>query len=186
MRWNNHSTLDGMHAFMGASQSAWLRYDEDKLVQVYMNAKAKEKGTKLHQLASDCINMGQKLPASHKTLNMFVNDAIGYKMQSEQLLFYSDNCFGTADAISFRKDLLRVHDLKTGIGPVHMEQLLVYVALFCLEYKVKPGTIAMETRIYQNDDIQIFNPTVEDIVPIIDKIITFDKALNRMKMTEGI
>lgn len=37
--------------------------------------------------------------------------------------------------------MLRIHDLKTGISPVHMDQLLIYAALFCLEYKIKPGSI---------------------------------------------
>ena len=186
MRWNNHSILEGTHAFMSASQSSWLRYDEDKLIQVYMNKMAAQKGTELHEFASRAIKLGQKLPRSNKTLNMFVNDAIGYKMDSEILLHYSENCFGTADAISFRNNMLRVHDLKTGFGPTHMDQLLIYVALFCLEYKVKPGTITIETRIYQNDDVEIENPTADIIVPIIDRIVTFDKALKKIKMTEGI
>lgn len=186
MQWNNHSILEGTHAFMSASQNAWLRYDDDKLLQVYMNKMAAQKGTELHEFASMAIKLGQKLPRSNKTLNMFVNDAIGYKMDSEILLHYSENCFGTADAISFRNNMLRVHDLKTGFGPTHMDQLLIYVALFCLEYKVKPGTIVIETRIYQHDEIEIANPTADIIVPIIDKIVTFDKALKKLKLTEGI
>lgn len=105
-------------------------------------------------------------------------------MTPEQILFYSDNCFGTADAIAFRGDLLRIHDLKTGAIPAHMEQLEVYAALFCLEYKVKPADIRMELRLYQSDDILVANPTVEDIAPIMDKIITFDKIINKIKEQE--
>ena len=115
---------------------------------------------------------------------MYVNDAIGFKMKPEQVLYFSDNCFGTADAISFRNDFLRIHDLKTGLIPAHMEQLEIYAALFCLEYKIKPGNIEMELRLYQNNDILIANPTVEDIVPIMDKIISFDKVINKIKKTE--
>ena len=106
-------------------------------------------------------------------------------MSPEQVLYYSDNCFGTADAISFRNGLLRIHDLKTGITPAHMEQLYIYAALFCLEYKIKPSEIDMETRIYQTDDILVENPTAEIVLPIMDKIITFDKVINRIKEQEG-
>ena len=116
---------------------------------------------------------------------MFVNDAIGYQMTPEQPLFYSEHCFGTADAIAFKDGLLRIHDLKTGFTPAHMEQLLVYAALFCLEYRVKPSEIDMELRLYQCDDIDICEPTVDQIAPIIDKIITFDKLINKIRAEEG-
>ena len=99
-------------------------------------------------------------------------------MQTEVVLYYSERFYGTADAISFRDNFLRIHDLKTGKGPVHKEQLLVYVALFCLEYRFRPDQLAgIECRIYQNDDVDIFNPTAEDIVPIMDKIKQLDKVL---------
>lgn len=149
-----------------------------------MRRQAIFKGTALHELAAKLIELGQKLPKSKKTLNMYVNDAIGFKMKPEQVLYYSNNCFGTADAISFRNNILRIHDLKTGFTPAHMEQLLIYAALFCLEYKVKPSEIQFELRIYQNDEIAIMNPTAEDIVPIIDKIITFDKVIEKIKREE--
>ena len=124
---------------------------------------------------------------SQKTLNMYVNDAIGFKMTPEQPLFYSENCFGTADTIAFRDSLLRIHDLKTGVIPAHMEQLMIYAALFCLEYKIKPAEIEIEIelRLYQNNEILYHNPTVEEIVPIIDKIVTFDKIINKIKEQEG-
>ena len=179
-----HSNLEGSHAFLGASKYHWINYDEEKLIDTYQRHMATLKGTELHNFAAQCIKLGQKLPKSQKTLNMYVNDAIGYKMTPEQILYYSDYCFGTADAICFRNNFLRIHDLKTGEIPAHMEQLLIYAALFCLEYKYKPSEIQIELRIYQNDDILICNPTAEDIVPIMDKIITFDKALNRIRREE--
>lgn len=117
---------------------------------------------------------------------MYVNDAIGYKMIPEQVLYYSDNCFGTADSIIFRDHLLRIHDLKTGSTPAHMEQLMIYAALFCLEYKYKPADIGMELRIYQNNEITVYEPTVEDILPIMDTIITFDRIINKIKEREGV
>lgn len=177
MNFNKHSNLEGCHAFLGASKYHWINYSEEKLADSYNNYIATLRGTQLHEFAATCITLGQKLPRSSKTLNMYVNDAIGFKMIPEQILYYSDNCFGTADSIIFRDNFLRIHDLKTGVTPTHMEQLEIYAALFCLEYDVKPADIGMELRIYQSDDIMIFNPTVEDIVPIMDKIIIFDKII---------
>jgi len=184
MIFNKHSNLEGQHAFLGASKYHWVNYDEAKVAELYSKFLATQRGTVLHAFAADCISLGQKLPKSRKTLNMYVNDAIGFKMKPEQILYFSDNCFGTADAISFRNDFLRIHDLKTGLIPAHMEQLEIYAALFCLEYKIKPGNIEMELRLYQNNDILIANPTAEDIVPIMDKIISFDKVINKIKKTE--
>lgn len=184
MNFNKHSGLEGQHAFLGASKYHWINYDENKVADAYLKFLATQRGTVLHEFAANCITLGQKLPKSQKTLNMYVNDAIGYKMIPEQILFYSENCFGTADAISFRNDFLRIHDLKTGAIPAHMEQLEIYAALFCLEYHIKPSDISMELRIYQNNEILYHNPTVEDIAPIMDKIITFDKTINKLKETE--
>lgn len=184
MNFMKHFELEGKHAFLGASNYHWINYDSDKIINTYMRRQATLKGTALHELAAKLIELGQKLPKSKKTLNMYVNDAIGFKMKPEQVLYYSNNCFGTADAISFRNNILRIHDLKTGFTPAHMEQLLIYAALFCLEYKVKPSEIQFELRIYQNDEIAIMNPTAEDIVPIIDKIITFDKVIEKIKHEE--
>ena len=112
---------------------------------------------------------------------MFVNDAIGYGMNSEQVLYYSDNCFGTADAICFDGHKLRIHDLKTGDTPASIHQLEIYAALFCLEYKVRPGDILTELRIYQSDSIVVGEPNAEIIVPIMDKIVTYDKIINKIK-----
>jgi hypothetical protein len=185
MKWSKHSDLKEKHAFLGASKYHWINYSDDKLVEAYNRFTAAQHGTELHAFAAQCIKLGQKLPRSNKTLNMYVNDAIGYKMRPEQILYYSENCFGTADAITFRNGLLRIHDLKTGTAiPAHMEQLEVYAALFCLEYRVKPGDIDYELRIYQFDDVVVNNPTVEQIGPIVDKIVSFDKLINRIKMEE--
>ena len=184
MEFNKHKNLEGCHAFLGASKYHWVNYDASKVAASYRSYLATLKGTELHDFAARCIKLGQKLPKSKKTLNMYVNDAIGYRMTPEQVLYYSDNCFGTADSISFKDNLLRIHDLKTGATPAHMEQLEIYAALFCLEYKIKPADIDIELRIYQSDDIMIFNPTVEDIVPIMDKIITSDKIISKIKAEE--
>ena len=106
MNFNRHSNLEGQHAFLGASKFHWLNYSEEKLIESYSNALAKQRGTELHEFAAQCIRLGQKLPKSKKTLNMYVNDAIGYRMSPEVVLFYSEYCFGTADAISFKDNIL--------------------------------------------------------------------------------
>ena len=184
MNWNKHSDLIGSHAFLGASKYHWINYDDDKLVETYNNFMAAARGTELHEFAAQCIRLGQKLPKSPKTLNSYVNDAIGFKMVPEQILYYSENCFGTADAISFRNDILRIHDLKTGVIPAHMEQLMVYAALFCLEYKVKPGLIQIKLQIYQNDEVLYHDPEADEILPIMDKIIGFDKIIRHLRERE--
>lgn len=180
MNFRQHLNLEGLHAPFSPSQSSWLRYSDDKATEVYLNKKAAEMGTKLHKWAQDTINLAIKQPKSKKTIYSYVNDAIGFKMDTEVVLYYSDRFFGTADSISFRNNLLRIHDLKTGVRPVKMEQLMIYAALFCLEYKIKPGEIEIELRIYQNDEIIFHNPTAEVILPIMDKIIHLNKLLEKI------
>lgn len=181
MQFNRHKILEGLHAPFSPSQSSWLRYTDEKAIEVYSNRKAAEMGSRLHQWAKDTIDLKIKQPKSKRTLYAYVNDAIGYKLDTEVVLFYSERFFGTADAIGFRDGVLRIHDLKTGKTAVHMEQLEIYAALFCLEYKVKPSDIVIELRIYQNDTIIVHNPTAEDIVRVMDKIIHLDKLLEKME-----
>jgi hypothetical protein len=129
----------------------------------------------------DAIRLGVKLSKSNQALSTYVNDAIGYKMSCEQLLFYSENCFGTADTISFNRNKLRIHDLKTGIIVASEKQLEIYAALFCLEYAVDPLEIEIELRIYQRDEIRIYEPTPEQIYYIMDTIVEFDKHIESLK-----
>lgn len=184
MNFVRHSNLEGLHAPFSASQSHWLRYDDAKAMEIYSNKKAAELGSRLHAWAKETIDLGIKQPRSSKTLYAYVNDAIGFKMSTEVVLFYSERFFGTADAISFRDNMLRIHDLKTGRIPAKMEQLEIYAALFCLEYKIKPGDIQMELRIYQNDEVVCHCPTAEDILPIMDKIVHLNKLLEQMDYEE--
>lgn len=180
MNFNRHSKFEGQHAFLSASKYHWINYDADKIVEAWTRFQALKEGTELHALAKDLIKHGVKLPRSKKTLNMYVNDAIGYKMTPEQILFYSPVAFGTADAISFRDGMLRIHDLKTGSTPASVHQLEVYAALFCLEYDFKPSEIQMELRLYQSNEVLIHEPETDDILPIMDKIITFDKIISKL------
>nr|DAF00539.1 MAG TPA: Protein of unknown function (DUF2800) [Caudoviricetes sp.] len=185
VKFNNHSQLNGAHAFLSASKYHWLNYSPDKLIESFRTSQAAAKGTRLHELAAEHIRLKMRMPRNKVTFNNYVNDAIGFRMVPEQVLFYSVNCFGTADAISFDKGLLRIHDLKTGVHPAKVDQLMIYAALFCLEYDERPGAINYELRIYQNDDIQVANPEGEDIARIMDTIIQFDKLIEKIKEEEA-
>lgn len=183
MDFNRHSSaLVGQHAFLSPSKPAWLNYEEDKLDRVFAAHVASQRGTAMHAFANDAIRLGIRLPDTEQTINQYVNDAIGYRMTPELTLFYSANCFGTADALGFRNNKLRVHDLKTGTTPTNMAQLRIYAALFCLEYKFRPSEIETEIRIYQNAGIkeEIVDPM--DLVLIMDRIVTFDKRINYLRM----
>lgn len=182
MNFNQHWNIKGKHAFLSPSSYHWIRYDIPKLRDTFNNFQAVQRGTDLHDLASRCIKLKVKMPRTKTTFNAYVNDAIAYNMIPEQPLYYSDNCFGTADAISFEKGLLRIHDLKTGETKAHMEQLEIYDALFCLEYHIDPRTIDIEDRIYQLDEITIANPPGNYIYELMEKIVLFDEEINRIKM----
>ncbi len=209
MLWNNHSkdVPKGSHALLGASRYSWLNYDEEELYNAYLRQYATMMGTTLHELAADLIENKVRLTKRDTHLVLlyllknyiprdvieldrimenlvpYVEDGIGYKMRVEQPLFYSENCFGTADTIIFdeKKNLLRIHDYKSGTTPAKLEQLEIYAALFCLEYEFKPGDINFELRIYQNGDQLIGKPEADNILPIMDEIVAKDKLVDKFK-----
>lgn len=180
MRFNDHSRFADSHALLSPSKYSWVNYDEDKLDGMVLAALAARRGTELHDLAQRLIRLGERLPDSTRTLNHYVNDCIGFRMTPEQTLFYSPNCFGKTDAIGFRKNLLRISDLKTGVNECKFTQLRVYAALFCLEYRIKPTDIAMEFRIYQNDELRLEEGDPLEITSIMDKIVWFDRRVNEI------
>lgn len=184
MIFNTHSRLEGAHALLSASKYHWVNYDDHKLKAFYTAQQAAVRGTRFHNLAADLIRMNTPLPRNTKTLNMYVNDALGFHMKPEVVLVYSDVAFGTADAIGFRNNKLRVHDLKMGISATKMTQLEVYAALFCLEYAVKPMEIEIELRIYQNDARRIEEGDADRITHIMSKIIEFDKQIQTWRQEE--
>lgn len=178
MRFNNHSKLAGSHAFLSPSNYSWVNYDEQKLDQALFSSFAARRGTEMHELAQRLIRLGVRLPDVSATLNMYVNDAIGFRMTPEQVLYYSPNCYGQADAIAFSKKKLRIHDLKTGVIPCKMTQQEVYAALFCLEYGIKPSEIEIELRLYQNDNVEIMEGDILSITRIMDQIVVFDRRID--------
>lgn len=183
MEWQQHYNLKEKHAFLSPSSYHWINYDEAKLESVWMNNLQKEKGTMLHAFASVAIKEGLKLAKLKKALNLFVNDAIGFGMESEQVLYYSDNCFGTADAIKYieEEDLLMIHDLKTGVSRPSFNQLYIYCALFCLEYGKDPYKTTMCCRLYQGSDFKEVVAEPDMVAMIMDKIVTFDAQLDNFK-----
>lgn len=211
MIFNKHSELEGRHAVLSPSKHYWLNYDDEGLIRSYISSFATEIGTLVHEYAADRIRFRLPMDAENEeaknallafllkngipfrvidldrifyNLVPYVNDAIGYKMDSEILLKYSDLCFGTADAIGIRRNWLRIHDLKTGQSPACMDQLLCYAGLFFLEYKrdYRPQTMKIELRIYQNQEILISQPSSEEVKTVMDKIIHGDSVLNKKIM----
>ena len=181
MNFVNHSELVGKHAFLSPSNYHWIRYDDEKVATTYLNMLAVEEGTKMHEFAAKCIEYKQKLADLDKTINMYVNDSIDCDMTPEQVLYFSENCFGTADAIMYKRGTLRIHDLKTGVTKANMDQLRIYAALFCLEYKKKPHDISIILSIYQNDSVETEEADPDYIRELMDTIKRVDAIINSLK-----
>ena len=205
MFFNDHSKLEGLHAFLGASNFRWINWNDDLFEQRYYGQFAQQLGTSIHVLAKDLVKSRTRLTKADKRLidislyrdgiprgaynseeiltNLlpFVNDAIGYHMTPEVILYYSMNCFGTTDAIGFneKEKILRIHDLKTGVTKTHIEQLLIYAALFCLEYHKKPTEFKTELRIYQNFEVLIHNPEPQEIEKFMYLITTRNEIVTK-------
>lgn len=203
MLFNDHSKLEGKHAFLGASTFRWINWSDEVFEMRYYGQFSQVIGTYIHELARDLIKGRIRLTeqdvklidlklnscdiprgaydSKEILLNLipFVNDAIGFHMSSEVILYYSINCFGTADAICFndKEKFLRIHDYKSGKTRAHMEQLLIYAALFCLEYHKKPSNLKIELRIYQNFNIDIYIPDAMEIEKFMHMIINRDKTI---------
>lgn len=184
MNWNNHSDLEGTHAFLSPSSHHWTNYSPEKLEAVYRNVRAREEGTWMHTFASMAIQKKLKLARNKKTINMFVNDCIGFQMDSEVMLYYSPNAYGTTDAISFKDKILKIFDYKSGVVKASFKQLDVYAAIFCLEYGIDPRTITIEQRIYQNNAFEESVPPAEHIQSIMNTIIDFDNLIEAIKNEE--
>lgn len=147
---------------------------------------AAQRGTELHDLAAKLIRLGVPLRQNGTTLSMYVNDAIGYRMRPEQPLVYDKNCFGTPDAVSFRKKILRIHDLKTGLSLASFKQLKCYTALFCLEYLEDPFKIETELRIYQNDDVRVEIADPDEIKHIMEQYKYFSQRIDQLREEEEL
>lgn len=177
----DHSELKGQHAFLSPSNYHWLRYPDQKIQITYENQLVIQRGTDLHALAAECIRLGVRLADNQDTISLYVNDALDYGMSPEVVLYYSPYCFGTADAICFNGEELRIHDLKTGSIKASMDQLLIYAALFCLEYKFEPEEITAHLRIYQNNKSEILVPTADALRSAMLRIVRATTILTEME-----
>lgn len=195
----NHPEIpEGSHALISPSRHILKQnYTREQFDNYISSCYSTRIGTSIHELAAKLIDAKLKVNKSEAakmiTLKLiddgiprrvfnaenyvdtfvpYVKDAIGYDMTAEQILKYSRYAFGTADAIRYNesKKYLRIHDLKTGKMPASLDQLVAYAALFFLEYKLKPGEVTTEIRIYQNGEIVTGLPTAPDILPIMDQI----------------
>lgn len=184
MIWSDFSRAfkDGDHALLSPSSYSWLNYDDEKLFQFYINKLAAVRGTELHALACKLVKMKVRLSDEPKTLNLYVNDAIDYKMRPEEKLYFSKFCFGTTDAINFENYFLRIFDLKTGKTKASFVQLKIYAALFFLCYPIKLSKVkGINLRIYQNNEVLSEDPGIDDILPIMDKIKLYSRRLELLE-----
>lgn len=212
MNFNDHSNLRNKHAPFSPSSYYWLQDTEEEAIKRYCTSFASTVGTILHELASEYIEYGYKMTKFDKkqipmrllvngippmvvdrlpiddifeNLMNYINDAVGFHMSPEVLLYYSDNVFGTTDAICFdeRERMLRIHDLKNGTQPAKIDQLMIYDALFCLEYghilKFRPEDIKSELRIYQGGEIVYCEPNADDVIMVMEQIKRIDSAMNK-------
>jgi len=149
-----------------------LDYDEEKLRRVYFQKQQARLGDEYHVYAQRAIDLRIKQADNGTTLSDYINDAIGFRMEAEIPLFYSIDCFGTCDAIGFRDNVLRISDLKTGVTPANMKQLLIYAGIFFHEYAqlVAPKDVRVILRIYQNDAIEELQPDFTEILSVMSRI----------------
>ena len=204
MDWNKHPEIEGRHAFLSPSKSTWLRKSDDEIAENYISSYAQQIGTLVHAYAADRIKyryeiadadartlkfelVRQSIPEIaidmdyiFPTVQRYINDSIACGMDPEVPLKYSDRCFGTADAIQFRRKKLRIHDLKTGVSPAKIDQLMIYAALFFHEYSYKPESIHTELRIYQAGDILLCEPTAKEIREVMEIIIHEDQVIESL------
>jgi hypothetical protein len=181
MIFNKHGSLAGTHAFLSASNYHWLNYSDDKLEGAFFRSVAARRGIELHEYAQRAIALGIRQAEDGTSLSNYINDGIGYRMTPEQILFYSNNCYGQADTIGFRNKKLRIHDLKTGMNEASFAQLEIYAALFCLEYGYRPFEFEIELRIYQNNETEKLIPDADGIFHIMEKIVYFSKMIDGLR-----
>jgi hypothetical protein len=191
---NSHPRLEGSHAFLSASQYAWLRYTDEKLVERLSTTAAAALGTRLHAWAAEAISLGRRQPGNEDDENFdvlcaYINHALDFGLTPEQLLFYSIHAYGTADAIGFKPYIdtstfagfLRIHDFKSGTSKTSSDQLYIYAGFFCLEYDFRPFEIEGELRIYQGDEVRIYELDRDYLATVYDRIRTANEIVDQRR-----
>jgi hypothetical protein len=185
VRFRKHSDLEGTHARFSASKYHWINWPDDKLDHALDFHDAAAKGTRLHEIARRAINDGIKLSMDPEhmtepyqaTLARYVNDCVDAGMQAEVLLKFSENFYGTADAIGYKPGLLEINDLKTGVNKVSPKQLYVYAAYFFLEYEIPPYQNRVILRIYQNGEVFTFEAEIEYVLHVMSRITYIEERI---------
>lgn len=193
-----HNNMVGKHAILSPSKYHWVNYESDEqLMNMIRAQEAATRGTRIHAFAAEAIRLGIYLnKRSNDPVNLYVNDAIKFKLTPEQPLVFTDNAFGTADAIGYQlptkkaNGLLTIFDLKTGTTPANMLQLHLYAALFFLEYGIDPQVTDVETRIYQTlstgESVLCDHPTAEQIEFLMDRLIECNNRIEDWRITGDI
>lgn len=197
---SSHPRVDGSHAILSPSNYHWLNDDEEKLLGRLRTLQAADRGTRLHKKAAGMIEDGIMVHPDSPIIEEcgpafmdYVNDAVVMGMVPEQTLFFSLNCYGTADAIRFEDypetseldGFLRIHDLKTGKTATSEKQLYIYAGIFCLEYEYNPYKIEGELRIYQGDDVRVFPLDRNYLTHVVGQIVMFDQLIEADYEREG-
>ena len=176
------------HAMFSPSQPSWLHDTDEEFAARYSNKKAAELGTRYHEDAARMIQNRWRMSKSSDpvadNVRAYINDAIKYQMLPEVRLEGTQDFFGTADTIIFRRGLLRVHDLKTGTTKPHMDQLRLYAAYYCMQYGINPNDIQMDLRFYQNNEIVCYEPEFGVIADIISEVRHKDELKRRIDAGE--
>jgi hypothetical protein len=162
----------------------------EKGVKTHIYEKYMEKYSKYydHEFGTLLLKHLHYIPGeAFLTTKQFINDSIGFRMESEKRLTVSSMIYGTADAVRYytKENLLRVSDLKTGKRPAKIEQVFIYAALYCYEYNLKPLNTNFEARIYQNGEIFIEQPSGEDIDDILKNILHKDEVAKKFEGGKG-
>lgn len=189
---NSHPEVEGTHAVLSASNYHWDNDDDEKLVARLRASKAASRGTRLHVWAAEAILMKRRQPTKespdYDILCAYINDAIEYGMKPEQVLIGSEYSYGTADTIRFDPydddaggyaGFLRVHDYKSGVSKSSVKQLYFYAVFFCLEYGYRPFEIEGELRIYQGDEVQIYDLDQETLARMYDRTKNANRIAER-------
>lgn len=184
MNFNEHFRISGRHAFLSPSQYHWVNYDTDRLRTRFRTSQASIEGSELHAYAAEAIELREWQVDDESTLGMYINTCIREQMKPEVVLYWSDNCFGTADAIDLKGNLLQVFDLKTGVSRTSERQLEVYCAIACMEYGWDPFTLEYDLRIFQHNEVRHYSADPDFISYIIEKILAFDPILNQLREEE--
>ena len=90
----------GSTPFWVQSKYHWLNYDTQRLVDAFMSCQAKEKGTRLHAFAAECINLKQKAPEEQENpqricqrCNWFPHGPrAGFVLQRKLFWYYRCHC----------------------------------------------------------------------------------------------